>query len=80
MEILRNESPFFISDICKKYGVTPASVAHFISRNNRYLHFKTEEVRTGMGGRPAKQFAYIETLNCPHCGKQIRIDELVDLQ
>ena len=74
IEILKLESPFFISDICDKYEVTPDSVSHFISR--RKIHFKVEEIRTGVGGRPSKLFTYIENVTCPSCGYDIRIEDL----
>jgi len=76
VEDLKNESPFFISDICEKFGVTKDSVIHFMSRNNRYLHFKGEDVCDGDIGRPVKKYEYTDFIECPHCGKKIKIDEL----
>ena len=77
MNLLKTESPFFISDICEKCSVSSSSVIHFISR--RYLHFRTEEIKEGESGRPRKQYTYIDSIQCPNCHTNINIDMLVDL-
>lgn len=80
IENLKNDSPFFISDICVKYNIKPSNLLHFMSRNNRYLHFKGEDVHDGSTGRPVKRYSYVDCVICPHCGEKIEIDKLDELR
>lgn len=54
IEILRKESPFFISDICKKYGYSYHSIYRYI----RWHHemFIEKDVKNGTVGRPKKLY------------------------
>lgn len=58
MEILNQESPFFIQDICIRYSIPYTNISNFI-RDHKELFLKNLE-HEGKNGRPRYKYTVIQ--------------------
>ena len=60
MEILEKESPFFMPEICEKYGWNYKTLHGYMKSYKRYKRFQSEKRDSSGKGTPGKLFRVIK--------------------